>query len=343
MNKKTTHWLSLLVAVVLILALLAGCGTSGSSDPTDETVASTTTAATTDPPDNTTEQPTESSDQPDADGISVTDMAGRSIELAGPARRIVALTAADVEILYAIGAGDTLVGRGEYCNYPEDVLDVPSVQSGNETNIEQIIALKPDIIIMSTMAQTQEQVAALENAGIIVAVSDAQDIDGIYEAIIMIGQISGMEATAEDLVNQMQMDLSEIAAQAKAAATGDAKTVYFEVSPLEWGLWAAGSDTFMNEAAELIGLDNAFADVVQWGEVSQEQVLERNPDIIVTIAMYFGDGPLPVDEILSRDGWQNIRAVADKRVFNADTDELARPGPRLVDGIKSLYEFVYEN
>ena len=83
--------------------------------------------------------------------------------------------------------------------------------------------------------------------------------------------------------------------------------------------------------------------MVQWGEVSQEQVLERNPDIIVTIAMYFGDGPLPVDEILSRDGWQNIRAVADKRVFNADTDELARPGPRLVDGIKSLYEFVYEN
>ena len=77
---------------------------------------------------------------------AATDMAGREVTLQEPARRVVVLTASDVEILYALGAGDTLAGRGEYANYPLAALDVPSVQSGMETNIEQIIALEPDLV-----------------------------------------------------------------------------------------------------------------------------------------------------------------------------------------------------
>ena len=110
--------------------------------------------------------------------VTVTDMSGREITLKEPATRVVALTAADCEILYAIGAGKTLVGRGEYCDYPAEVFDVPSVQSGYETNIEQIMALEPQVVLMATMAQSVEQVEALEKAGIAVVVSDAQDIEG---------------------------------------------------------------------------------------------------------------------------------------------------------------------
>ena len=88
-------------------------------------------------------------------------MFDRTITLDEPATRVVALSAADCEILYAIGAGDTLVGRGEYCDYPAAVLDVPSVESGYETNIEQIIARKPQVLLMSSMAQPKEQVEAL--------------------------------------------------------------------------------------------------------------------------------------------------------------------------------------
>ena len=89
--------------------------------------------------------------------ITVTDMKGREIRLDAPATRVVALTPSDCEILYAIGAGETLVGRGEYCDYPAGVLDVPSVQSGAETNVEQIVALEPQVVIMSTMAQSVVQ------------------------------------------------------------------------------------------------------------------------------------------------------------------------------------------
>lgn len=268
--------------------------------------------------------------------ITVTDMTGREITLAEPATRIVALTASDCEILCALGAEDTLVGRGEYCDYPESILDLPVVQSGADTNIEQIIALEPQVVLMSTMAQTTEQAEALEKAGIQVVISDAQDIEGVYTAIRLIGDLMARGTEAEALISDMQTTFDDIAA--KSEATG--KTVYFEVSPLQWGLWTAGANTFMDELATMCGLTNAFADVDGWAAISEEQVLERNPDYIVTITMYYGEGPLPVDEIMGRTGWSDITAVANQDVFNADSNEISRPGPRLKDAAIALYNFV---
>lgn len=273
----------------------------------------------------------------DEPAVTVTDMMGREITLAEPATRIVALTAADCEILCALGCGDALVGRGEYCDYPASVLDVPSVESGYTTNIEQIIALEPQVVLMGTMAQTTEQVEALTNAGIQVVVSDAQNIEGVYTAIRLIGALMGKDAEAEAMVADMQATFDGIAE--KTANTG--KTVYFEVSPLQWGLWAAGKGTFMDELATLCGLTNAFADVDGWGQISEEQVIERDPDYIVTISMYYGEGPTPVEEIKGRAGWENLKAVVNDDILNADSNEISRPGPRLQDAVKTLYDFVY--
>lgn len=268
--------------------------------------------------------------------ITVTDMAGREIALDAPATKVVALTASDCEILAALGAEDTLVGRGEYCDYPESILEVPAVQSGADTNLEQIIALEPQVVIMAKMAQTEEQVAALEEAGIRVVVSDAQDIEGVYTAIRLIGALVGRNDEAEAMVTDMQSAFADIAA--KSENTG--KTVYFEVSPLQWGLWTAGKGTFMDELATLCGLTNAFADVEGWAEISEEQVLERDPDYIVTISMYYGEGPTPVEEIKSRAGWEGLKAVQNDAILNADSNEISRPGPRLKDAAETLYQFV---
>lgn len=268
--------------------------------------------------------------------VTVTDMAGREIALDAPATKVVALTASDCEILAALGAEDTLVGRGEYCDYPESILEVPAVQSGADTNLEQIIALEPQVVIMAKMAQTEEQVAALEEAGIRVVVSDAQDIEGVYTAIRLIGALVGRNDEAEAMVADMQSTFADIAA--KSENTG--KTVYFEVSPLQWGLWTAGKGTFMDELATMCGLTNAFADVEGWAEISEEQVLERDPDYIVTISMYYGEGPTPVEEIKSRAGWDALKAVQNDAIFNADSNEVSRPGPRLKDAAEALYTFV---
>ena len=131
--------LGIILALVLVLSM-AACGKSGGGSSTEEP----------------------SSANASAPFVTVTDMTGREITLDEPATRIVALSASDCEILFAIGGGDALIGRGEYCDYPAEVLNVPSVESGMETNIEQIISLQPQVLLMSTMAQTTEQVEALE-------------------------------------------------------------------------------------------------------------------------------------------------------------------------------------
>ena len=268
--------------------------------------------------------------------VAVTDMMGRAITLDAPAKRVVALDAADCEILYALGAGDTLVGRGEYCDYPQEVVAVPSVQSGYEMNLEQIIALEPEVILMSIMAQSTAQVEALEKAGIKVVTVNAQDVSGVYQAIELIAALTGKADAGAALVADMQAQFAALEAQAKDIA---GKTVYFEVSPLQYGLWTAGKNTFMDEIAQLLGLKNCFADVDGWAAISEEQVIERNPDYIVTISMYYGEGPTPAEEILARAGWDTITAVKENRVLNLQNNELTRPSPRLTLGAKALLEF----
>ena len=268
--------------------------------------------------------------------ISVTDMHGREITLTEPATRVVVMQPSDCEILCAIGCEDALVGRGQYCDYPASILDKPVVQSGAETNVEEILALNPQVVLMNDMAQSEEQVKQLEENGVKVVVSKAADIEGVYYAIRMIGHLMGKDEAAEAIVADMQATFDDI--KAKSADAG--KTVYFEVSPLQWGLWTAGKGTFMDELATVCGLTNAFADVNDWAAISEEQVIARDPDYIVTISMYYGEGPTPVEEILGREGWQEMKAVKESQVYNAESNAISRPGPRLKDAAIELYNFI---
>ena len=302
-------YLSVLLALVLVLSLAACGGSSAKKGP-----------------------------------ITVTDMTGREITLEKPAERIVALTASDCEILYAVGAGDLLVARGTYCDYPAQVTALPELGSGYDTNVESIIGMEPDVLLMSTMAQTEEQVKALEDAGVAVVVSDAQDIAGTYEAIRLIGALTGKSDNAEKLVADMQATFEDLKAQvaAKNIPQGEEPTVYFEVSPLYYGLWAAGGGSFMNEIAEMLGMKNIFAEGQAWESVSEEQIIALNPDYIVTVTMYPRQEDEPVaDEIMARPGWENITAVKNGAILWLPDNELSRPAPRLADGARMLFDFVY--
>ncbi len=305
MNLKKT--LAILIAALMLLAI--GCGKK--------------------------DEPASSADA----SFTVTDMAGREVKFEKPVEKAVALTASDCEIIFAIGAEEALVGRGEYCDYPAEVMDIPALTSGANTNVEQILSLEPEVVFLSMMAQTTEQVDQLEKAGVRVVVSDAQDIEGTYTAIRLIGQVMGKQENAEKIISDMKAVFDDI----KANALDGTKTVYFEVSPLQWGLWTAGTGTFMNEVAQMMGLKNCFDDVEGWAAISEEQVLERNPDYIMTITMYFGEGPTPEEEIMSRPGWENVTAVQNKAILNLPNNELSRPAPRLADGAKILYDFVVES
>ena len=269
--------------------------------------------------------------------VTVTDMLGREVTLTEPATRIVVMQPSDCEILCAIGCEDTIVGRGQYVDYPASIQNVPVVQSGAETNIEEILALNPQVVLMNDMSQTEEQVKQLEANGVKVAVSQASNIEGVYYSIRMIGKLMGKEDNAEAVIADMQAAFDEIRANSK----NEGKSVYFEVSPLQYGLWTAGKGTFMDELAEICGLTNAFADVEGWAAISEEQVLARDPDYIVTITMYYGEGPTPVEEIISREGWGDLKAVKNGAILNAESNAISRPGPRLKDAAIELFNFIH--
>jgi len=266
--------------------------------------------------------------------ITVVDMHGREIVLDEPVTRIVALSPSDCEILCAIGCEDLLVGRGKYCDYPESILELPELATGENLNVEEILALEPQVVLMSDMNQTDDQVQMLENNGVKVVVSQSTDIEGVYTAIRMISTLVGKEAEGEAVIANMQATFEYISGQCEKSD----KTIYFEVMPLEWGLWTAGDKTFMHELAHMCGMENAFADIVDWQAISQEQVIERDPDYIVLVT---GMGETAVDEVLGREGWGDMKAIQAGAVYNADSYAMTRPGPRLADAAIGLYEFLY--
>ncbi|MBR6114647.1 MAG: ABC transporter substrate-binding protein [Oscillospiraceae bacterium] len=328
--KKT---IALVLALTMLLALCAcGGGTSAAPETTTEPVSATAAP---------TAEPVK------AEPVAVfTDMTGREIALEKYPERIVALTASCCEILYAVGAGDLLVARGTYCDYPEQVLELPTLGSGSDTNLEDVIGMEPDMVLIDTMAQTEEQIAALEAAGIAVVVTTERGIDGIYEAVRLIGRAVDHADEAETVITDMQTRLADLAAKAEAMEIPEEErpSIYFEVTPpyFGYGIWAAGEGSFMDELCGILGLRNIFADAPQWAQVSEEQVIEANPDYIVTITMYYGEEYESAEaEIMARPGWENIPAVQNGAILLFAHDELSRPAPRLADGAEMLFDFVY--
>jgi len=268
-------------------------------------------------------------------GIKLVDSRGVEITLESAPRSIVSLSPANTEILYALGAGDQIIAVSEYCNYPEEALSKQQLPTGEKLSVEALVALKPDMVIMSKMNAMEDQIAQMEQAGIKVVVTEANSLDETYAMIRLVGQAIGKGKEADELVAGMQ---DSFAALKKKAEGRKPKSVYIEVSPLQYGLWSCGKGTFVQELLDIVGAKNIFDDVTGWSAVSEEQVIERNPDIIVTTLSPLTGIEDPVGEIMGRSNWSEITAVKEGRVYMLDADMLSRPGPRLVDAAKELLE-----
>ncbi len=268
---------------------------------------------------------------------TVIDARGAEVSFDAAPEKIISLIPSDTEIIYALGLGDRLVAVSNYCNYPEDAKSRNKLDSGSKTNVEAIIGLDPDVVVMGKMAQTDAQYKQLEEAGIKLIVTDANNISDTYRMIELLGKTFRAEAKATEIVTEMKKAFDDIREQVKDKT---ASRVYVEISPVEYGPWTCGKGTFQDELLALIGAQNIFGDIEGWQKVSEEQVIERNPDFIFTTDMY--SNPDPVGEILGRDAWSKITAVKKQQVFLTDGDRLARPGPRLVDAAQELVSVIYK-
>lgn len=268
--------------------------------------------------------------------VSLTDLAGRSVTLDKAAEKIVVIEPGDLEILHALGGMNKVVGIGGFCNYPaEEVKNIPVVSGFEGPNLEAIVALKPDVVVMSTMGLKEGVLDSMEKAGLKVVLTKASNLEGVYQAIDLMGKVSALEDAAKALSASMQAQIESYAALHQGKSAG---SVYFEVSPLQYGLWAAGADSFMHDLAKTIGLENVFGDVSGWAEVSAEKVIEKNPDFIISTG--FGDPAEVKKEIMERKGWENVNAIKNDKVFVVNADIFSRPGPRLLEALSELVKIV---
>lgn len=168
--------------------------------------------------------------------VQVKDLSGRTVTFTEPIKRIVTVAASDAEVVCALGGADLIVGRGTYCDYPAEVKCIQDIGSGSTMSVESIVALKPDCVFMSKMDTTIEQVNALESAGIKVVSNQPDTIEQTYQYIDIIGKVIGKTSEANGLIDNMRTRFEELSNKAKSNSKLNNKTIYFEVSPLEYGL-----------------------------------------------------------------------------------------------------------
>lgn len=315
----------------LLPALLIGLATYGCSSsaaPTAQPPAAPT--ATAQP--GTSAAPTAISPTESA-RIELVDGLGRPVELSAPASRIVSIVPSNTEILFAIGAGGQTVGRDEFSDYPEAALEVTSIGSTyGELNVEAILALDPDLVLAGSIT-AEEQVQAMESVNLTVfVVTNPTDFEGLFANIENVGSLAGRQSEAVGLVDQLRQRYEVVL---EPIAGAEPVSVFYEFDGSDPNApWTTGAGTFQQMVFDVIAGQNIAADINQWGQLSLEEILVRDPQVIV-----FGSGPfIPtnVENLSARPGWTGLQAVTNGRVYALDTDLIDLPGPRLVDGLEQL-------
>jgi len=267
--------------------------------------------------------------------INLTDGLGRTVELAGPAQRIVSLTPATTEILFAVGAGAQVVGRDMFSDFPPEALDVADIGgSWGEYNTEAIISLSPDLVIAGGI-NPPELVASLEGLGLSVYfLSNPNTLEELYTKIEIIGTLTGKESAASDLVTSL--DDRTKAIDASLAGVTKKPMVYYELDSTPY---TAGPGTFVDLLIARAGGTNFGAGMDSaWAQISLEQLLLADPAIIVLGDSAYGE---TADTLAARPGWNALTAVKDQQIFIFDDNLASRPGPRLVDGLEALAHLIH--
>jgi cobalamin transport system substrate-binding protein len=341
---KTRFCLAWLLALAVMLAACAAPATAQPPGPPTSEVAQTVevagagTEAPTLPPEPTAAPPTETP----AAGFPVTvvDSLGREVTMDAPPERIVTLAPSNTEILFALGAGDRLVGRDDYSDYPAEALDVPSIGSlYPQVNAEAIVALEPDLVMAAGLTNADD-VKALADLGLTVFATrvDTQ-LDDVYNDILDVGTLTGQKAEATTLVDSLQA--REAAVTAKTSGLTDLPRVLYEIDGSDPARpWTAGPGSFIDQMLTLAGGDNVGrVGSDAYFQISLEELVAQDPQVIILGSATYG-GQTP-ETVAARVGWDSITAVKDGNVHEFDDNLVSRPGPRVIDGLEALAKLIH--
>lgn len=304
LNKK---FISLAILFTMCLTLLVSCGTKNKSNDKKDF--------------KNTSYP-----------ITITDSYDREVTIDKKPERIISIAPNITETIVALNAQDRLVGRTEFCDYPESVSSIESIGTLQEPNIEKIAELKPDIVIASTHFK-KESLEKLEQLDIkVVVLYGEESFDGVYETIEKVSKVIGEEEAGNKIVTDMKSKVENVLNKVK-----DAKkpAVYYVVGFGQYGDYTSGKDTFIAQLIDMAGGTNAANDVEGW-KYSVEKLVEKNPDILICSKFFDSKAG-----IIKTNGYKDLTAVKEGKLFEIDNNLLDRQGPRLAEGLEELAKIIH--
>lgn len=271
--------------------------------------------------------PSRSSETPSATR-QVLDEAGRQVKLPAKIERIVSLAPNLTEIVYAVGAGDRLVGNTEYCDYPAEAKNVAKIGDTMHPSVERIIALKPQIVLVSTASQLEAFTQQLDQQRIAVYVTNPRSLDEIFHSITVLGELFGQSDQAALLAAALRKRAETIEAKVSAVKP---VSVFYQVSGEP--LYTIGRDAYLTDLVRRAGGASVTANVPgAFPRYSDEAALAARPEaIILPTGGSMGSANATVAGPL-----RNSPAAQNNHVYKINDDHLSRPGPRLIDGLEEM-------
>jgi len=279
--------------------------------------------------------------QPESAGTSpleITDQLGRTVVVEETPQTIVSLAPSNTEILFALGLGDRVVAVTDFCNYPPEVEEEPTVGGFSNPNIEEIVALSPDLVLATSMHEG-EIIPQLEEYGVTVFALNPMTIDEVVEAITMVGEVTGTEDEAADLLSDMQKRIKAVTDKMSGLSAGEKPRVLYAV----WHdpVMTAGAGTLHDELMTLAGGDNIAHDLAGFDTISLEVVITANPQVMIAgVGMGTGED-MPLQFVSTEPRLSDTDARKNDRVYAINVDLVGRPGPRIVEALEQFAVFLH--
>jgi len=272
-----------------------------------------------------------------AQNIEYTDSYSHVTTFESYPKRIISLTPNVTETLFALDAGDKIVARSNYCNYPIECLEKPSIGDLTNPNIEDIVSLDPDLIIAGSIV-TEQTVSVLRELGLkVVVINKESSMEGTYQLIQDLGFLVDNNSKAQKIIEEMKATISNTQ---KTIEGTKPTSCYYCISFGDWGDYGATGDTYINDLIELAGGQNIAKEATSWA-VNKEVLLKEDPEMIILPSYEYSNFEADKEKFINTEPYSKLTASKNSQIYTVVGDIFERQGPRNSQAILDLAKILH--
>ncbi len=273
--------------------------------------------------------------------LTVVDTIGREILIKERPKQIISLAPSLTQTVFALGAEDRLVGRTRFCLWPPEAVAIKNIGGPAVPEIESIMALKPDLILATTLTPI-EVVRQIEALGMLIAIFKQEGVEGTFSDMQVIGRLTGTAAQADAAIHKLEKRRRDLAEKVDATGMRPRTLLLYGVD----GLYSAKVGTFPSDMIELAGGDNVVKTTASdWPQLSMESIIEWNPEVILVTLRISGEENKLADKIKADwkedTRWTTVSAVINQRIYILDDTLMSVPGPLMIETAETIAKVIH--